>query len=511
VRRFLSILLALGLVWSFSLAIAMPALAVSEVWVDDDFNSGTPGWGVDHFATIQGGIDAADSPGGIVHVAAGEYHEHHITLKNGVSVLGAGAAFTTIDGDNTDSVVWADGVGPGTTLDGFTITRGNSGVGGGMYIFNAATPVVSNCIFLNNQAFLFGGGMYILDGSSPTVANCIFKGNTTTLFNGGGICCWDSVSSTIINNTIVNNTAAAGYGGGIYANIGSSPNIINNIIVSNTATSGGGIFSDTGAAVINYNDIWSNTGGNYGGTASAGANDINPPQDPEFVDPGTGDYHLDETVPSPCIDVGDNSVVPGWLTTDFEGDPRIWDGNVDNVFTVDMGADEYYVPPPEGGSDEDIYYINDDVTVSATGFAPDSYVNIYVVDEDDWNAGDPIPADVGDGMDTIQADGSGNITNELIWSHPLELGEYDIVFDTNDNAVYDAAVDLVDDPHDPGFTVIAAPIPTPTPSPSPSRSVGGTVYPIDKAALLLPWLISSAALLLALAAGGLILSRRSKP
>jgi hypothetical protein len=45
---------------------------VSEVWVDDDFTVGTPGWGVDHFATIQEGVDAV-APGGSVEVAAGTY------------------------------------------------------------------------------------------------------------------------------------------------------------------------------------------------------------------------------------------------------------------------------------------------------------------------------------------------------------------------------------------------------------------------------------------------------
>ena len=35
-KRFLSILLALGLVLSFSLVTAVPVLAFTEVWVDDD-------------------------------------------------------------------------------------------------------------------------------------------------------------------------------------------------------------------------------------------------------------------------------------------------------------------------------------------------------------------------------------------------------------------------------------------------------------------------------------------
>jgi hypothetical protein len=50
------------------------------VWVDDDFNSGTLGWGISHFATINDGIQAVATngtvnvyPGAYVETAAGSY------------------------------------------------------------------------------------------------------------------------------------------------------------------------------------------------------------------------------------------------------------------------------------------------------------------------------------------------------------------------------------------------------------------------------------------------------
>lgn len=70
----------------------------------------------------------------------------------------------------------------------------------------------------------------------------------------------------------------------------------------------------------------------------AGPGNIN--SDPNFVNPGTGDFHLSSG--SPCIDVGDYS---GSYTgqTDIHGDNRVIDisGKGDGTVDVDMGADEY--------------------------------------------------------------------------------------------------------------------------------------------------------------------------
>jgi len=59
--------------------------------------------------------------------------------------------------------------------------------------------------------------------------------------------------------------------------------------------------------------------------------------DPLFFNPSKSNFHLLAT--SPCIDRGNNST-PGILSVDFEGDPRIFDGNNDGTATIDMRADE---------------------------------------------------------------------------------------------------------------------------------------------------------------------------
>ena len=162
-RRFLSIVLALGLVLSFSLVTAVPVMAFTEVWVDAS-NPSCPGTGTqsDPFCTIQDGIDyifVTLMDDGIVHVAAGTYNEN-IDLENGVDVLGAGANVTIIDVTVSGGIaVNIDSVGPTTTIDGFTITGGNADgdtscdKGGGAIANDyQANLNVSNCTFIGNSA-----------------------------------------------------------------------------------------------------------------------------------------------------------------------------------------------------------------------------------------------------------------------------------------------------------------------------------------------------------------------
>ncbi|MCP4540748.1 MAG: tandem-95 repeat protein [Chloroflexi bacterium] len=188
-----------------------------------------------------------------------------------------------------------------------------------------ATPVtIERLIVMDGSTAGDGGGIYVDWPLSPTIQNVIFYDNGAV--NGGGFAS-SGGNPYLYNNTFVANTAATD-GGGLYLN-GGAPVLGNNIVVSNTR---GGIHIAGGSLpILAYNNVRSNTVGDYGGGLSAGATDISEP--PYFVAPAGPVFRL--RFDSPCIHAGD----PGTgVALDFEGHARP-DGSGQGQ-RYDIGADE---------------------------------------------------------------------------------------------------------------------------------------------------------------------------
>jgi len=274
-----------------------------------------------------------------------------------------------------------------------------AGQGGAISNLNRSSPAVTNCLFENNLARCWdGGALYCVNYSRPTVLHSRFRGNAAN-YDGGSVCNlhW---SSPRFYNCEFTNELAGGAGGVMYCFNGSQAKMIGCTLSNNTAANGAALAFDSfakGEAVVEARtgEFWRD---NLGKTVHAGrglvldcgskeestprgteaaqgpsnvyvANSIvwdgadgiwnadgstvtivysdvyggwpgegNLDADPLFMDAGSGDFHL--TLGSPCVDAGSDPLVPAGITTDLDGSPRIVDGNLDGILTVDMGAYE---------------------------------------------------------------------------------------------------------------------------------------------------------------------------
>src|SRR5262245_2486473 len=281
------------------------------------------------------------------------------------------------------------------------------GGGGGIYIIGEGSPeILDNEISDNVNAA--GGGIFMPGGkTTPIIKRNVIKGNRVPQpghsgGEGGGIYMVNEVDALIVQNLITGNQAVRG--GGIYWLVGKSI-LVNNTIADNDATfMGSGILADGARSgiqltnniiiakpgqfalhcgnfvqeppTIRFNNIFSVDGLAYGGACSDRTGmEGNISADPRFIAPTQGDYHLQQV--SPSIDVGDNQA-PNLLDTDLDGDPRILDGDGDGTATIDMGVDEFPLPPgtttpistitsPKAGAT-----VATGTTVSITGLARDA-------------------------------------------------------------------------------------------------------------------------------------------
>jgi hypothetical protein len=106
--------------------------------------------------------------------------------------------------------------GPGSILEGVTVTHGYSYWGGGIHVIGSNThPTIRNCIFRENDAGTSeGGGICVESDGWPTVSNCLFVGNTAGY--GGGISLtngWVGNTAIISGCTFYNNHATEGGAG----------------------------------------------------------------------------------------------------------------------------------------------------------------------------------------------------------------------------------------------------------------------------------------------------------
>jgi len=213
--------------------------------------------------------------------------------------------------------------------------------GGGIFFRNIG--IVRNCVLQGNNAgsSYYGGGVFCYNGG--LVNNCAISDNSADY--GGGICFYNGGN---VQNSLLTHNYASAHGGGAFCNNGGE--IKNCTISDNSANQlGGGVCNGTIFNSIIYfnsgmlgNNIYGVGTFEYCCTTPNPGGEGNITVDPDFVNTGSGDYHLSST--SPCINTGTNNYTIN--ETDKDGNPRIIGG------TVDMGCYEFYTEtaafsPPE--------------------------------------------------------------------------------------------------------------------------------------------------------------------
>jgi len=228
------------------------------------------------------GADTINLPAGTYNLTiAGAGEDAALTgdldITQNLTINGAGAATTVIDGGGLDRVFHA--LSGNVTFSNVTIRNGNvtgngAGIEYGSVGFSGGTLTIQNATISGNTATASGGGANIFSGCNSctiNITNSTFDGNSTG-DDGGGfhVRSANNVTVNITDSTFQNNTASDA-GGALYLPLSSSTiNITGSTFTGNTAGTGASGGAITGPNVNVWNITNSTFSGNTAG-ASGGA------------------------------------------------------------------------------------------------------------------------------------------------------------------------------------------------------------------------------------------------
>jgi hypothetical protein len=180
---------------------------------------------------LQETIDQAQ-PGATLTLCAGTWTlTSTILIPANLTLIGAGAGKTILDGGNTVRVL-AIASDVDVTLQDLTITNGSSGLGAG--IFNLGTLTLVGVSVTMNTAFE-GGGISNISGGTVTLATGSSVSGNTAVIRGGGIYNNSGGMLTLqAGSTVSGNTAPGGNGGGIDNFLGTVTLEASNLVCGNT-------------------------------------------------------------------------------------------------------------------------------------------------------------------------------------------------------------------------------------------------------------------------------------
>jgi hypothetical protein len=347
-----------GTSWGSAYNYLQSALAVAnsgdEIWIArgnyyPDQTSGSDTNSVNATFTLISGVEIYGGFLGTETQRSQRAPRAYRTVLNG-QVANSGKAENVVTGTSADVTA---------LLDGCTIANGERGL-----ICDAGgAPVIVGCRFVENSGGSNNGGGVWNDGAL-TLRGCSFLGNTA--FWGAGLYSTSS-GITVENCTFLGNRSGErGYG---VASRNANITLTGCSFQGNRGSGGGTVWIFNGTATLSHCVLWGNLGGSFTddsvrGDAGGAANydyclsehvdltgsgtgnfdGTDPLNDPLFISPvdpfdaPESEGNLGLQLGSLLLEAGVNASALG--AYDADGRPRIADGNLDGVATLDIGAHE---------------------------------------------------------------------------------------------------------------------------------------------------------------------------
>jgi uncharacterized repeat protein (TIGR01451 family)/CSLREA domain-containing protein len=270
-----------------------------------------------------------------------------LDITGSLTLSGAAATSTIIDGGGVDRVLDIDPSGAGITvaIANLGVRNGNIPGESGGGIRNRGTLTLTNVTLTANVSGIDGGGL--LNLGAVTLNNATISGNTAG--DGGGLFNAAGAVATLTNVTVSGNSAS-GAGGGI---LNGGTATLTNVTLSGNVAAAGGLANAAGTMTVTNTLVAASTGGNCSGTIGSGGNNLddgstcafgaagdlsnqNPLLGP-LADNGGATPTLALLAGSPAIDAGGNAACPA---TDQRGVVRPFPAGG----SCDIGAFEFTPP-----------------------------------------------------------------------------------------------------------------------------------------------------------------------
>ncbi len=199
--------------WVVAAFLAEPALAATYV-VNPD--------GTGDFPTIQAAVDAAVN-GDVIELGNGIFrgdgNRDVVYLGKAITIRSQGgpeACIIACEGSAANPhrafrFAWPEG--PGSVLEGVTVTSGWYVWGSAIYCGFYSSPTISHCVFIANGLgqLPVEGGALVSDLASPHVSDCLFLDNAASY--GGAVSVCSSIEPTVFTRcTFAGNVANTGGG-----------------------------------------------------------------------------------------------------------------------------------------------------------------------------------------------------------------------------------------------------------------------------------------------------------